>query len=199
MVVGCSTTISEQPSVKHQLTVLETTTKPERTKPVTRPTATIATKKSKSNTFRGKVTKKVKRQPLSEQEIIDLIYKAARKHGVDPFFAMAVASVESRLPGRNKFRCGPIGRGTYYGPFGLHKCFLKRWDISDPVVNIEIGVRSLKPRKGETLKHRMRRYNLAFNEGYWRTIKKLTRQFEQSYLPLERREYTSVLQHKTLE
>ena len=66
----------------------------------------------------------------------------AVKYSVDPNFALAVAEVESSNK-EVRFRFGKMGKGTYYGPFGIHKCFLGRWAINDPLVNTEVGIRAL--------------------------------------------------------
>ena len=99
------------------------------------------------------------------------------KYGIDPNFALAVAEVESSYKGE-RFRFGKMGKGTYYGPFGIHKCFLRKWAINDPMVNTEVGIRALARYKDQRTS--LKRYNTSFNEGYYRTIKKLERQNRES-------------------
>jgi hypothetical protein len=92
------------------------------------------------------------------------------RYGVDPYFALAVAETESSTRGM-KFRFGKMGKGTYYGPFGIHKCFLSRWNIADPFINTEVGIRALARSKDQ--RKALKRYNAEFNEAYWRRIKQL--------------------------
>jgi hypothetical protein len=97
----------------------------------------------------------------------------ATKYGVDPNFALAVAEVESSNK-EVRFRFGKMGRGTYYGPFGIHKCFLDKWAINDPMVNTEVGIRALS-RYGKDYRRTLRKYNESFNESYYRRIMFLTK------------------------
>jgi hypothetical protein len=91
----------------------------------------------------------------------------SEKYGVDPCFALAVAETESSCRG-HQFRFGKMGKGTYYGPFGIHRCFLKKWDIDDPWTNTMIGIRALARYKDR--RRTLQKYNTAFNEAYWRRI-----------------------------
>ena len=94
-------------------------------------------------------------------------------YGVDPYFALAVAETESSNS-EVRFRFGRLGKGTYYGPFGIHKDFLKRWAIDDPWVNTEVGIRALGRYRDQ--RRTLQKYNAAFTEAYWRRIKTLERQ-----------------------
>lgn len=94
----------------------------------------------------------------------------SEKYGIDPNVALAVAEVESSGQGQ-RFRFGPIGKGTYYGPMGLHKCFLRRWNIGDPYVNTEIGIRALARKRD--LRRSLRKYNASFDETYYKRIMQL--------------------------
>jgi hypothetical protein len=98
----------------------------------------------------------------------------ALTYGVEPEFAYAVARVESGVPGGAAIRCGPLGRaGKYYGPFGIHRDFRKRWPIDDPFVNVAVGVKALRgPDKLRVLK----RYNASFNQAYYRAVMAIYRQ-----------------------
>jgi hypothetical protein len=86
-------------------------------------------------------------------------------YGVEPEFALAVARVESGTS-QHEFRIGKLGRGTYYGPMGIHKCFLNKWPIDDPWENIRVGVRALRGSK----MHALRRYNKSCNAAYTRAV-----------------------------
>jgi hypothetical protein len=98
----------------------------------------------------------------------------AAAYGVEPEFAWAVARVESGVPGAAEIRCGPLGRsGKYYGPFGIHRDFRRRWPIDDPYVNMAVGVKALR---GADKRRVLRRYNTAFNEGYYRAVMAIYRQ-----------------------
>lgn len=95
-------------------------------------------------------------------------------YGVEPEFAWAVARVESGVSGGPEIRFGPLGRrGKYYGPMGINRCFLGRWPIDDPYVNVEVGVKALR---GTDKRRVLRRYNRAFNEAYYRAVMAVYRQ-----------------------
>ncbi|MGA7886359.1 MAG: hypothetical protein WCA44_11510 [Acidobacteriaceae bacterium] len=88
-------------------------------------------------------------------------------YGVNPNFALAVAETESSCRGQ-QFRFGSMGKGTYFGPFGIHKCFRAKWDIADPYINTVIGIRALARYRDK--RRTLRKYNAAFNEAYWRRV-----------------------------
>jgi hypothetical protein len=111
------------------------------------------------------------------REWLAFVHKTSVKYGIDPNFALAVAEVESSYKGE-RFRFGKMGKGTYYGPFGIHKCFLKKWAINDPYINTEVGIRALARYKDQ--RKSLKKYNAAFNEGYYRTIKKLEKKNRES-------------------
>lgn len=98
----------------------------------------------------------------------------ALTYGVEPEFAYAVARVESGGQGVTEIRCGPLGRsGTYYGPFGIHRDFRRRWPVDDPFVNVEVGVKALR---GRDKRRVLQRYNASFNEAYYRAVMAIYRQ-----------------------
>lgn len=79
--------------------------------------------------------------PLSASDIARLVVAAARKHQVDPDFALAIAATESRL---DRARNSPKGAR---GPMQLMPstaAFLGVADICDPAENIDGGIRLLK-------------------------------------------------------
>jgi hypothetical protein len=95
--------------------------------------------------------------------------EAAIRWNVKKSYVKAVAEIESRKGGQ-KYRFGKMGK-TYYGPMGIHKDFLKKWAIDDPVTNINVGARALRDCQDEaSLKKRLRRYNASFNGGYWSAV-----------------------------
>jgi hypothetical protein len=100
----------------------------------------------------------------------------AEKYGVDPYDCLGVAGAESSI-GEAEFRFGKMGRGTYYGPFGIHKCFLKKWQIDDPFVNTEVGIRALAQYKD--LRRSLKKYNTEFNEAYFKRVIFLSRKYRQ--------------------
>jgi hypothetical protein len=93
-------------------------------------------------------------------------------YGVDPYFAMAVAHVESSTKSQ-EFRIGKMGR-TFYGPMGIHKCFKTKWDISNPYVNIQVGVRALRGNQRRAL----RRYNPKATPTYESAVFAAKRRYE---------------------
>lgn len=95
----------------------------------------------------------------------------AVQYGVDPCFALAVAAVESR-PARFEhvlqIRCGPLGRKQeVFGPMGINRAFLDKWNIADPLVNIQVGVRALQ---GKNRRQVLRRYNKGCSEAYVQAV-----------------------------
>jgi len=112
---------------------------------------------------------------LTELFIIGLIYFHAIEQDVNPHFAMAVATVESRT--KNKlFRTGKIGK-TYAGPMGLHIAYVRdkfNLDATDLNTNIYIGVRALR---GKDEKRVLRRYNKEFNIAYYKAVQRAKKDF----------------------
>ena len=104
-----------------------------------------------------------------------LITLFAQVHGVDPEFAKAVAIVESRLPGKATLRTGRLGRSKFFGPMGVHQCFLKKWPIDNPVWNIYVGVRALRGRPWRKVLHR---YNPEATPAYIKAVRSVWRGLE---------------------
>lgn len=105
-----------------------------------------------------------------------LICAYAIKYNVDPAIAMAVARVESGNRKR-EFRVGLMGK-TYYGPFGIHRCFLQKWPIDRLETNIEVGIRAIG--RCRDLRKSLKRYNATFNETYYRAVLASARQYRRS-------------------
>ena len=109
-------------------------------------------------------------KPLGTLLIVGLIRVYASFYGVEPEFALAVAHVESGTAAQ-EFRVGPLGKkGTYAGPFGLHRAYCReRFGIDplDPETNVAIGVRALR---GADQRRVLQRYNRSFGEAYWRAV-----------------------------
>ncbi|EHK53308.1 lytic transglycosylase domain-containing protein, partial [Allomesorhizobium alhagi] len=79
--------------------------------------------------------------PMTAPDIARIVAATAEKHGVDPDFALAVATAESRL---DRHRNSPKGAR---GPTQLMPMTADRFgvdDICDPVANIAGGVRYLR-------------------------------------------------------
>jgi hypothetical protein len=79
--------------------------------------------------------------PMAPSQIAQLVVAAANEHGVDPEFALAVATAESRL---DRFRNSPKGAR---GPMQLMPATAERFgvdEICDPASNIDGGVRFLR-------------------------------------------------------
>ena len=90
-------------------------------------------------------------------------------YGVEPEFALAVARVESGTK-TQEYRIGRLGRSNFYGPMGVHRCFLK---TGSPYEVIELGVRALR---GKDKARVLRRYNPKLNRAYERAVMALYRQ-----------------------
>lgn len=101
----------------------------------------------------------------------------ADKYGVDPYICLAVANTESSKGGK-EFRFGRMGNSNYYGPFGIHKDFLKKWRIDDWRVNTEVGIRALA--RYRDLRKSLKKYNAEFNEAYYLRIKYLERKYSKA-------------------
>ncbi len=70
-------------------------------------------------------------------DIVQLITKEAKKQGLDPKIALAVAQVESGL---NPNAVGPQGE---LGLFQLHPKFFNQPRILDPALNAKLGIQHL--------------------------------------------------------
>lgn len=86
----------------------------------------------------------------------------SKKYGISPYLALALAETESSK-GKRRFRFGKISK-TYYGPYGIHRCFGKNpynWDIENPYMNTEIGIRALARhiKKQGSLRRALKKYN----------------------------------------
>jgi hypothetical protein len=114
--------------------------------------------------------KKVVKETMTMSDWYRFVKTCSAKYGVDPYFALAVAETESSCKGR-KFRFGKMGKGTYYGPFGIKNIFLKKWNIADPYVNTEIGIRALARYRDQ--KKSLKKYNASYNVTYYKRIKYL--------------------------
>jgi len=101
--------------------------------------------------------------------LIFWLFTCCTQHGVEPDFALAAFQVESQG------QCGPLGKGTVYGPAGIHKSFLKKWNIADPYVNVEVGVKALRGRDKLRV---LRRYNTASNRAYEAAVMSKYRQLK---------------------
>lgn len=99
-------------------------------------------------------------------------------YAVDPAFAQAVMIVESRPPSGTEmeFRVGRLGKSKYYGPFGIHRDFLKVWPIDDPFVNVAVGVKALR---GADKRRVLKRYNASFTESYYREVRRIERKLKE--------------------
>ena len=50
---------------------------------------------------------------------------------------------------------------------GINDCFLSKWPIDDPFVNVEVGVKALR---GSDKRRVLRRYNPKLNRAYEQTV-----------------------------
>ena len=92
-------------------------------------------------------------------------------YGVEPEFALAVARVESGTK-TQEYRVGRLGRSNFYGPMGVHRCFLK---TGSPFEVIELGVKALR---GKDKAGVLRRYNPKLDRAYERAVMATYRQFK---------------------
>lgn len=109
--------------------------------------------------------------------ILNYMIECGRRYKVSPEVLLAVAKIEGQDLKDGLIRVGPIGRGTYYGPMGIHRCFGKppyNWDIDDYRVNIECAARVLR---GD-LRKRLRKYNKSFNGSYLRAILSMIQKYK---------------------
>jgi len=118
-------------------------------------------------------------EPITAALLACFIRTCALHYGVEPEFAQAVAIVESRPAGGGmEMRVGRLGKSRYFGPFGIHQDFLKKWDIANPYVNVEVGVKALR---GADKRRVLRRYNASFNELYYREVCRVQRRLEKGF------------------
>ncbi len=104
----------------------------------------------------------------------------AIEYGTKPEYVMAVATIESRK-GDREFREGLMGR-TYFGPMGVHRCFLSKWEIDKTEVNIMVGARALRGIQSlDALKKRLRKYNTECNPSYLAAVTKAVRKYEKGW------------------
>ena len=121
-------------------------------------------------------------RPTNMQEWYDHVRVIAEKYGMDPYLCLALAEAESSGKGE-RVRFGKMGK-TYYGPFGIHKCFLNKWDIDDWKVNTEVGIRALSNHihKQRSLEGALRKYNTGDGPAqfhrYIQRIKQLRRKWQ---------------------
>lgn len=113
---------------------------------------------------------------VTELLLIMWIHSYSLQVGVDPNFAVAVATVEC---GPGPIRSGSLNKkGTYIGPFGLHKDFRKKWNIDDPKENCKRGVLALRGRdKIKVLK----RYNPKADSRYIKAVMNKYRELRRSH------------------
>jgi len=108
---------------------------------------------------------------------LECIKMWAKVYNLSPYYCLAVASVESSR-GRHLFGFGRISK-SFYGPYGIHRCFLKRWDIDDPYINTMVGIKALA-RYGSSKQARikaLRKYNTNYDSSYYKLILHLEHKF----------------------
>jgi len=103
-----------------------------------------------------------------------------QEYQVDKYFILALFRVESGLPGGPEIRFGRLGKSQYFGPGGVHKCFLKRWNLYNPYISTWVSIRALRGVGSDVKKQkaRLKRYNAEFKPEYWKAIKQAERQIE---------------------
>lgn len=111
---------------------------------------------------------------ISTAVFLAWVMACSQYYGVQPEFALAVARVESGTT-TEWVRFGRLGRSRYYGPMGINQCFLKKWPIGNPYINVAVGVRALR---GADQRRVLQRYNEKFDEDYFRAVMALSRQHQ---------------------
>ena len=101
--------------------------------------------------------------------LLSWLLACCHTYGVEPEFALAVARVESG-PKTQEYRVGRLGRSNFYGPMGVHRCFLK---TGSPYEVIDKGVRALR---GKDKLKVLRRYNTQSSRAYEQAVMALYRQ-----------------------
>ena len=116
--------------------------------------------------------------PLTTALLLAWMKACCLTYGVDLDFARAVAIVESRPAGgaQMEIRVGRLGKSKYWGPFGIHRDFLKKWPIDDPFVNVAVGVKALR---GVNKKRVLKRYNASFDEAYYSEVMRIERKLKE--------------------
>jgi hypothetical protein len=139
-------------------------------KEITYPKTTITTN---NLTYPKKI--KLNKNDIIIGDWLNWVKYCSKKYNIDKYFVLSVAECESSNK-YARYRFGKMGR-TFYGPFGIHKCFLKKWAVDDPFINTEVGIRALA-RYGSQ-KKALKKYNASFNMAYYNRIKFLERRNRQ--------------------
>jgi len=123
--------------------------------------------KGGSTDLKKKTAKKLAKGGKNKKEVdmkewYSWVETCSKKYGVSKYLALALAEVESSK-GKLRYRFGWISK-TYCGPYGIHKCFGKKpyyWDIENPYINTEVGIRALARhiKKQGSLRKALRKYN----------------------------------------
>jgi hypothetical protein len=100
------------------------------------------------------------------------VKRSSERYHVNPFLAAAVAWIEG-----NGWDGDRIGRSPYWGPMGINECCpVPRQVLTDPVGNIQVGVKALR---GECPEKVLKRYNAKwYKDHYIRDVMALKRQLE---------------------
>jgi hypothetical protein len=113
--------------------------------------------------------------PTEREMIKQYTLKYSRVFNTNPSIPLAVMHIESRSKdGSQEFRIGPIGkRGTYFGPGGIHKCFLteRGWPIHTLEGNVMVTCRAFQGiQTDQRLIERLRgsKYQKGYNASYTR-------------------------------
>jgi hypothetical protein len=118
--------------------------------------------------------------PTEREMIKQHTIKYSRMFNVNPSMALAVMNIESRI-GNQEFRIGPMGRkGTFYGPGGIHKCFLieRGWPIHTLEGNVMVTCRALRGIQDKrALLKRLHKYNASYNNGYGNEVLTAARKY----------------------
>jgi hypothetical protein len=121
---------------------------------------------------------------ITRAVLVAWIKVCAAYWNVDPALALAVAHIESRIPGKQEFRVGKVGK-SFYGPFGIHRCFLKQpikgvmYPIDEWPINVWVGCRALRGIKTKArAKRRLMTYNETFDSSYWLAIRRAWKKYK---------------------
>jgi hypothetical protein len=121
--------------------------------------------------------------PIAKALLVAWINVCAAYWGADPALCLAVAHIESRVPGKWEFRVGKVGK-SFYGPFCIHEGYLKQpikgvvYPIDEWPINVWVGCRAFRGiRTRAGARRRLKSYNATFDEVYWRAVKKAWRRY----------------------
>jgi hypothetical protein len=114
--------------------------------------------------------------------LLTWLYTVCSLYQVEPAFALAVMTVESRQLDAHQnvvqeFRFGRLGKSPFWGPGGIRGRYKFGLDMADPKSNILVAVRALRGRDKRAV---LRRYHGAPPAEYVAAVMSKYREFRRN-------------------